>query len=662
MEIVYLYIHDYRRFKKQNINFGSEYIFHYDDKTNELNIEKNHIYIHEFYNQKGHNNILNISAIIGENGTGKTGLIDYLIKIYADGSLFSSDEPFMFVLKNKDTYTLHYSSDFFSIINLKEISKFINIKEYKCKINDLGGNSISINHGYSHLNLTNSEFRTSILKVSNILFGKSVNGFLNIFDFSNDGMISSYQEGTYFKEKNITNFYNSLKTENNENYIQLFKYLSVTKSESLIPFKIPHLVKIKSIDEHLYINKSKIDEIYKKCKSINDKFLSDLENEKIIITDSLVKYNFVFNIILNVPIDLFNGIIDNLESKDLKKYDALLVLIEKYLNTIEDFLKSILRVNFLNKIESQEAIINEWTLNLVFIYNEFINNFVKIFGSREDQLGFTQINTLKFIKKLLEVKNIHPLHSLENKSNSSELYFEFDEFIKSDLLSLYNLSSSFRPFVIFEFDVPLSSGQYAFLNIFSRINSLFKNYGVGTNSNRKVEDHILLVIDEIELYLHPNWQKNIVSTLSSFLNYIHPDYKFQIIFTSNNPLPISDLLSYNTIFLSNEECGINTIVKDSLEDQKNTFAANIHTLLADSFFVKGGLIGDFSKDKINEVIQLLSKGKELSREEHTYIKKFIKQIGEPLIKNKLLQMYGQNNELDYLERLERVERKLGLDD
>src|SRR5690606_28187497 len=125
---------------------------------------------------------------------------------------------------------------------------------------------------------------------------------------------------------------------------------------------------------------------------------------------------------------------------------------------------------------------------------------------------------------------------------------------------------------------------------------------------------------------------------------------------------ISDLLSYNTIFLSNNDCSDVTIVKDSLEDQKQTFAANIHTLLADSFFVKGGLIGDFSKDKINEVINLISTNKDLNYEDHIYIKKVIKQIGEPLIKNKLLQMYTQNNGLDFLERLERVEKKLGFND
>lgn len=65
MEIVYLYIHDYRRFKKQNINFGSEYIFHYDEKLKIFSIENNNLYIDNFYNQNENNNISNVSAIIG---------------------------------------------------------------------------------------------------------------------------------------------------------------------------------------------------------------------------------------------------------------------------------------------------------------------------------------------------------------------------------------------------------------------------------------------------------------------------------------------------------------------------------------------------------------------------------------------------------------------
>lgn len=190
MEIVYLYIHDYRRFKKQNINFGSEYIFHYDEKLKIFSIENNNLYIDNFYNQNENNNISNVSAIIGENGTGKTGLIDYIIKIYSDGALFGNDEPFMFIMKKDNSFILHYSSDFFEINNYEKLPKNIQLKASKSRIENNEDIGISVNHGYSHLNLSNNKFRTTILKISNILFGRSLNGFSNIFDFTNDGMIA----------------------------------------------------------------------------------------------------------------------------------------------------------------------------------------------------------------------------------------------------------------------------------------------------------------------------------------------------------------------------------------------------------------------------------------------------------------------------------------
>src|SRR5690606_8928830 len=130
----------------------------------------------------------------------------------------------------------------------------------------------------------------------------------------------------------------------------------------------------------------------------------------------------------------------------------------------------------------------------------------------------------KFIEEVLKSKNISSIESIDLSIKNSSLYYRFDDFISSDLLKLYNGSHSFRPYLNFEFDVPLSSGQYAFLNLFSRINKLFKSHGIGSNSNKYIENYILVVIDEIELYLHPNWQKNIVNTLIVFLNRIHPQY------------------------------------------------------------------------------------------------------------------------------------------
>lgn len=118
--------------------------------------------------------------------------------------------------------------------------------------------------------------------------------------------------------------------------------------------------------------------------------------------------------------------------------------------------------------------------------------------------------------------------------------------------------------------------------------------------------------------------------------------------------------------------------------EKSTFGANIHDLLKDGFFMNKGSIGEFAKNKISETIDWLNnlKDKKNRIEELDEIKKlnarqiaekkqitesikilssvnknhldFIKIIDEPIIKNKLLEMYSEvfsNDErINYLER------------
>jgi hypothetical protein len=176
------------------------------------------------------------------------------------------------------------------------------------------------------------------------------------------------------------------------------------------------------------------------------------------------------------------------------------------------------------------------------------------------------------------------------------------------------------------------------------------------------------LIDEGDVYLHPEWQKQFVKILIDFIPIIYnkttkgDKQKIQIIFTTNSPIPASDLLSYNTIFLENSLNEKNekvTIVKDSLNDQKETFAANIHTLLSDSFFVKNGLIGDFASEKLNKTIHQIIYRVDLSIEEREKMRRLIHQIGEPVLKTKLMQMYNDRFNLEIHERLYKIEKHLG---
>jgi ABC-type transport system involved in cytochrome bd biosynthesis fused ATPase/permease subunit len=78
MELIYLYIeNDERNIQECQFNFSPRYDFYYKKESNELIINKQQDYIENFWNTP---NISNITAIIGKNGTGKSNLIQVLLK------------------------------------------------------------------------------------------------------------------------------------------------------------------------------------------------------------------------------------------------------------------------------------------------------------------------------------------------------------------------------------------------------------------------------------------------------------------------------------------------------------------------------------------------------------------------------------------------------
>ncbi|MDO4727191.1 MAG: hypothetical protein Q4A56_08275 [Porphyromonadaceae bacterium] len=77
--------------------------------------------------------------------------------------------------------------------------------------------------------------------------------------------------------------------------------------------------------------------------------------------------------------------------------------------------------------------------------------------------------------------------------------------------------------------------------------------------------------------------------------------------------------------------------------KKEVFGANITDLLAHSFFVENGLIGDFAKSKIEETINWINeqRGKTLGQidpDKLEYYKKVISLIDERVLKLKLTEM------------------------
>ncbi|TAE03685.1 MAG: hypothetical protein EAZ97_01145, partial [Bacteroidetes bacterium] len=189
----------------------------------------------------------------------------------------------------------------------------------------------------------------------------------------------------------------------------------------------------------------------------------------------------------------------------------------------------------------------------------------------------------------------------------------------------------------------LSTGESYLFSFYSRM------YAVIDHHTKDKKDDIInyyILLDEPDLGLHPQWQKQLLKNLISVLPKIFKDKKIQLILTSHSPFLVSDLPKENIIFLEKDAEGKCKVSK--LEDRKNTFGANIHSLFTDSFFMSGGLIGDFAKDKINKVIELLENSQHLPAEQISYCEQIIGMIGEPIIKNML------QKQLDS-KRLQKVE-------
>lgn len=157
---------------------------------------------------------------------------------------------------------------------------------------------------------------------------------------------------------------------------------------------------------------------------------------------------------------------------------------------------------------------------------------------------------------------------------------------------------------------------------------------------KTAKDEFLLFFDEPESALHPEWQRKYIYELVTLLSKLKK--KFHLVFTSHSPFLLSDLPKENVIFL---------IDGKQIKINMETFGSNIHTLLTHGFFMENGLMGEFAKEKINQVINYLHQ-KQLTEEEMEYCENIISIIGEPILKRQLQKMLDSKrlSEVEHIKK------------
>lgn len=187
----------------------------------------------------------------------------------------------------------------------------------------------------------------------------------------------------------------------------------------------------------------------------------------------------------------------------------------------------------------------------------------------------------------------------------------------------------------------ISSGENALMDLYSRL-FYAKKYKMNKHGKEKNEynqlykyqlkpvNFLYLLIDEGEVGFHPQWQSQYLFNLINFVRHLFIEYKVQIILTSHSPFIVSDLPKENLIFLEKENGNCKVVPFHG----EQTFAANIHSLLANQFFMQDGVIGKFAKTKLQEEIKPLLDKSQKNVDENR-LRKIIDLVGEPVLRSKL---------------------------
>lgn len=178
------------------------------------------------------------------------------------------------------------------------------------------------------------------------------------------------------------------------------------------------------------------------------------------------------------------------------------------------------------------------------------------------------------IKNISKIENLPSLISLIRKLKHKD-YLEF---------KLYLLKKEQEINYFY-----LSSGEKTMMSYFANLAASISDFGQIENKT------FIILIDEVELHLHPEWQRNYIEYMNTFFRENKLNVKFQFIIATHSPFVLSDVVEEQIIFINEE---------DRKNNEHNTFGANIYDIFEKGFFLENS-IGKCSENFINELSNIL---------------------------------------------------------
>lgn len=625
MKLLYLWVENYYgRIENQEFCFCSSHRINYDIESSLLHISINGEYIDNFYG----NNILDISAIVGQNGSGKTTISrclydlcksvhpvsetenDYITKhivVYATGTVGSPQSIIIhYYLSNELKIE---ASEKMEIIMVNSMGLQSDSFEQAIRQHDMTTvyftNSFEVNHvltnqgpteyseGLKHKSLVFSPMLSLNRASASIKkhYGakeKDGRGLLDVINRYSEQM--SIDSKITYATATSYNFFTVMRYCP-ESIIELLPAmsnfeLSIIEFGAYVEFET-QLLRLSQFDQTvLFIRKNIYDHIIVNFRgNYWEQIYANLLCE-------IVLFLNVFNgDYRNVKFDVLDE-----ASNSIKSDKAL----ESLFLQIQDSEEKLAKKELIRKIRNVETV----DLDILREFISLSDGNSRILSST---LWYQQV--LNFLESYNDTKKIQINRTID--LGCVEL-IEFLVNHNENVETIYGRMLNVKP-------MPMSSGEIALINIFSAIYTALNTY---------TSDSILLIIDEFDAFLHPKWQQEILMHITKWINESEAfnEKKVQLIIATHSPITLSDLTADRIIYIE-KPCKVKGCTN-------LTFGANINSLFYDSFIMEQGNIGLIAKTKIQNAIDVLN-GKYVEQNELDEVIYTIDAIGERFIREKL---------------------------
>lgn len=615
--IHYLWFENYNCFHNQGINLSSKYRFKFDPQKEKVYVEDNsNKFINDFFGEN-----IDVTAIVGENGTGKTSLLRFILSLckgdYIEHSCVIVCE------KNAEywagRYYLENDNRKYKKINIDGFNTIEpEINQYNQQRFPFGSNIrfIYLSEVFNERLFGETYDGADNLSLASILYSQSINGkedrnsknpVLRYIHRINDWRLNFISNGADFVQQFKIHFPPYIQISFNydtEAFTKWYIRLNTNKESGLYE---------ENTEKSLRISANKLKKDYLKNNNYTDDNGVFIKNKiaEAIFMNIITSFDFVANMKKTegqAIIDMMKKM--NTSSKNAWK-NVYELLLQIDINN-EEYNKNL---NNKNQKLSEEAVYIPVNANK---YIQFMDYF----------LEFAQ-DTDKYTYQRYDENTIWiPTDNIETIKEFFNNYKQCVEIV--DFLS---------------FSWGLSSGETLLLNQFGKLMSKLKRNSNGkyylpsdVNSESPAENAIIM-LDEVEVAFHPEWQRAYFDALLSFIrkNIADQGTHVQIIIATHSPIILSDIPKQNTVFLKRNEKGTETV------DNPETFAANIFSLYQNAFFLDEAGIGCFSEKKlcelIDEIHQLYGDDKTHSAHKKEEVTKKIYCIGDPYIRHKFEMEY-----------------------